>query len=256
MSKDIFEGREIGDEKSVSKVDGGELKSAKSKREILAGIKSSSLPIKRPTGDVKLEIVFVVDTTGSMRMFIEEAKRQIIRKLVDIEKRIVVRTAMIEYKDHGDSKVTTKHGFSNSGALRGVLNQLYVGGGDDTAEAVLDGLDDASELPFTAKERLIFLIGDAPAHSIATDNISDNYRDGCPCGLTLPIVAQKIKNIEAKFFAISLNNIASMSFDVIARACNGKVCTFESAYMAIESEIIPILENTTKLLLEQSTIRL
>ena len=46
--------------------------------------------------------------------------------------------------------------------------------------------------------RYVFLIADAPPHGsqYQTDSWNDNYPNGCPCGIKLDDIVQKIKDMK------------------------------------------------------------
>ena len=119
----------------------------------------------------KVEVVFVLDTTGSMGGLIAGAKE----KIWSIAKHIAsakpspdVSIGLVAYRDIGDAYVTKK--FALSGDLDGVFEHLMsfrADGGGDTPEHVAKGLYDAvygmqwSE----SSMKMIFLVGDAPPHT-------------------------------------------------------------------------------------------
>lgn len=119
-----------------------------------------------------LDVVFVLDTTSSMGGLIEGAKQKIwsiASRMASGQPTPKVRVGLVAYRDHGDSYVTQVHPLSED--LDGVYKTLMgfrAEGGGDTPEAVHAGLSDAvekmqwSDGKRTAK--MIFLVGDAPAH--------------------------------------------------------------------------------------------
>lgn len=120
----------------------------------------------------RVEIAFVLDTTGSMSGLIDGAKRRIwgiadaVRKLhPDAE----IRIGLVGYRDRGDAYVTDVTDLSSDiGAIYGKLLDFRAQGGGDRPESVNEALSVAvGKLDWTAGEkarRLIFLVGDAPPH--------------------------------------------------------------------------------------------
>lgn len=119
-----------------------------------------------------LDVVFLLDTTGSMSGEIREAKervRQIAERLRAERDNERVRLGVVAYRDRTDSWVTkvspltedTDESFRFLAALR-------ADGGGDSPEDVLTGLRVAlHELEWDLgddTERQVFLIGDAPPH--------------------------------------------------------------------------------------------
>lgn len=114
-----------------------------------------------------LDIVFVVDATGSMGWVIDEVKDRIrdistvIRSLVPI-----ARFGMVAYRDQeGPEFVTRTQPLTYSTLkMQSFLNQLAAKGGGDIYEAVLEGITagiEGSDWRIGAR-RIIILIGDAP----------------------------------------------------------------------------------------------
>ncbi|HEX5747613.1 MAG TPA: vWA domain-containing protein [Archangium sp.] len=118
----------------------------------------------------RIDVVFVLDTTGSMAGLIEGAKQ----KIFSIASRIAqgkptprVRVGLVAYRDVGDDYVTKRYELTED--LDGLfthLRKLEAGGGGDTPEHVGRGLGEAvSKLswdPSRETMKLIFLVGDAP----------------------------------------------------------------------------------------------
>ncbi|QRK09025.1 VWA domain-containing protein [Archangium violaceum] len=118
----------------------------------------------------RIDVVFVLDTTGSMGGLIEGAKQ----KIFSIASRIAqgkptprVRVGLVAYRDVGDEYVTRRYELTED--LDGLftnLRQLRADGGGDTPEHVGRGLGEAvSKLSWDESRetmKLIFLVGDAP----------------------------------------------------------------------------------------------
>lgn len=127
---------------------------------------------KNPTKDV--EVVFVLDTTGSMTSLIDGAKKKIwsiANTIVDQYPDATVRMGLVGYRDLDDEYVT-KH-FPLTTDIQGIYAHLLgfeANGGGDTPESVNEALDIAvtkmgwSDLNNKQTKRIIFLVGDAPPH--------------------------------------------------------------------------------------------
>ncbi|MCI0668924.1 MAG: VWA domain-containing protein [Myxococcaceae bacterium] len=118
----------------------------------------------------RVEVAFVLDTTGSMGGLIEGAKR----KIWSIANRIAqgqptphLQVALVAYRDVGDAYVTRRFDFtSDLDTVFTHLRGFEAGGGGDTPEHVGRALGEAvSKLGWSKDRRvmkLIFLVGDAP----------------------------------------------------------------------------------------------
>jgi hypothetical protein len=76
------------------------------------------------------------------------------------------RIGMILYRDYKEAYLTRAYPFTgNLDGLQDELNRVTVSGGRDLPEAVNEGLYAAlTEFDWTAPERMIIQVGDAPAH--------------------------------------------------------------------------------------------
>ena len=121
----------------------------------------------------RIEVAFVLDTTGSMSGLIEGAKRRIwtiARQIGAGRPRPDLRIALVGYRDKGDQYVTRVHPFSaDMDEVYQSLSSFHADGGGDTPEHVSAALHDAVEkLAWSADERtlkVLFLVGDAPPHT-------------------------------------------------------------------------------------------
>jgi hypothetical protein len=125
----------------------------------------------------RVEVAFVLDTTGSMGGLIEGAKRRIwsiARRIGEGRPRPELRVALVAYRDLGDAYVVQVHPFSGDmDEVHARLATLQASGGGDTPEHVSAALSAAvHELSWSRSPslRLIFLVGDAPPHV--------DYQDG------------------------------------------------------------------------------
>lgn len=123
-------------------------------------------------GNKAVEVVFVLDTTGSMASLIEGAKRKIwsiATTIVDQNPQAEVRMGLVAYRDVGDDYVTKSFALTKDiQSLYGDLLALQAGGGGDTPESVNEALDVAVGQSAWSQDartdRIIFLVGDAPPH--------------------------------------------------------------------------------------------
>ncbi|MCI0490655.1 MAG: VWA domain-containing protein [Blastocatellia bacterium] len=125
-----------------------------------------------------LEMVFVLDTTGSMGGLIEGAKQRIwgiVNEVMQSSSRPSVRIGLVAYRDRGDEYVTKVLPLTND--LDHVYTTLmgYVAqGGGDTPENVRRAISEAvRDAGWSARgpglAQIVFLVGDAPPH--------DDYED-------------------------------------------------------------------------------
>jgi len=135
---------------------------------------SDSLTAAKPepveTGH-RIDVVFAVDTTGSMGGLIDGAKRtvwSIASHIREIDKQADLHVGLVAYRDLGDEYVTKD--FALTGDMDAVFTELssYVAaGGGDIPEDVDAALDDAvHKMQWRdGAKKMIFLVGDAPPAS-------------------------------------------------------------------------------------------
>jgi Mg-chelatase subunit ChlD len=119
-----------------------------------------------------VDVVFVLDTTGSMAGLIETAKEKIwsiASTMASAQPRPDIRIGLVGYRDRGDEYVTRI--IDLSGDLDSVyasLMEFQAGGGGDTPESVNKALYEAVHRMSWSKAnqayQTIFLVGDAPPH--------------------------------------------------------------------------------------------
>jgi hypothetical protein len=130
-----------------------------------------------PPAGPRIEVAFVLDTTGSMGGLIEGAKRRIwsiARRIGEGRPRPDLHIALVGYRDVGDAYVTRVFDLTaDMDAVSTNLMGFQAQGGGDGPEHVSAALADAvSRVGWTKGPalRVIFLVGDAPPHV--------DYQDG------------------------------------------------------------------------------
>ncbi len=120
----------------------------------------------------RVEVAFVLDTTGSMGDLIDGAKKKIwsiASTIVETNPDADIAMALVAYRDRGDDYVVQTTPLSEDvQAMYGKLIQLQAEGGDDTPESVNAALNEAIKgLQWSQGDhvkRIVFLVGDAPPH--------------------------------------------------------------------------------------------
>ena len=122
------------------------------------------------SGAVPLDVLFLLDATGSMGDEIDRLKTSIdsiAARVDELAGAPDVRFAMTLYRDDGDAFVTATHDFtSDVAAFRAALAEVVADGGGDYPEALDEGLAEALMLPAwrdpASTVQLVFLVADAP----------------------------------------------------------------------------------------------
>lgn len=147
----------------------------------------------------QVEVVFVLDTTGSMSGLIEGAKLKIwsiANQIVQGSPRPDLKVGLVGYRDKGDEYVTRVFDLSTD------LDQVYAdlmsfsaGGGGDGPEHVNRALHDAvNDVAWSTDGRtlrIMFLVGDAPPHTDYDDGY--DYRTVCEAAVRNDIIVNTIQ---------------------------------------------------------------
>lgn len=156
---------------------------------LLAWVSLGLLPVeaapKPPVNKPQVEVVFCLDTTGSMSGLIEGAKQKIwaiCNQIAAGTPTPLLKVGLVAYRDRGDAYVTQVFDLSDDlDAIHGHLRKFSAGGGGDTPESVNQALDDAvNKIKWSTDKktlRIIFLVGDAPPHMDYADDVK--YPDTC-----------------------------------------------------------------------------
>ncbi len=130
----------------------------------------------------KVDVVFVIDTTASMRRMISEVRDNIVDFVDELaENNVDARLGLVEYRDIYEDGVSTtqNHGwFENASSFKKALNRLYVNGGGDIPESAVDGLFCAANMKYrTGVHRHLILITDADWKKGTAKNADANLED-------------------------------------------------------------------------------
>jgi Mg-chelatase subunit ChlD len=142
-------------------------------------------PDKSADKKPQVEVVFCLDTTGSMTKLIEGAKQ----KIWSISNQIAsgtptpdLKIGLVAFRDRGDAYITKVFDLDDDlDAVHGRIKEFKAQGGGDIPESVNQALDDAvNKIKWSTDDktlRMIFLVGDAPPHMDYPDDVK--YPETC-----------------------------------------------------------------------------
>ncbi|KPK40265.1 MAG: hypothetical protein AMJ69_03000 [Gammaproteobacteria bacterium SG8_47] len=160
-----------------------------------ATVESAVLPptANRSVGNEQpvVEVVFVLDTTGSMSGLIQAAKDKIwsiATTMAQAEPAPLIRMGLVAYRDRGDAYVTRVVDLSTDlDTMYATLMDFQADGGGDGPESVNQALHDAVHKVSWTQDpsayQVVFLVGDAPPHM--------DYQDDVKYPHTLAVAAEK-----------------------------------------------------------------
>ncbi|MEE3460178.1 MAG: vWA domain-containing protein, partial [Candidatus Faecousia sp.] len=141
----------------------------------------------------ELQVMFLVDTTGSMADEISYLQKDFSAITQDVGSS-GVRYAACFYRDEGDDYVTRMNPFtSDVSEVQVKINSEYADGGGDNPEAVAPALTEAVSADqgwSESAEKLLFLIFDAPPHDGTEAALDAAIRSAAAQGIrVIPVVA-------------------------------------------------------------------
>lgn len=187
-------------------------------------------PAVAAAGDAPvIELVFAIDTTGSMSGLLEGAKAKvwsIVDQFASGQPRPEIRVGLVAYRDRGDDYVTRVVPLSDDlDAVWAALLELQAGGGGDGPESVNQALHDAvtamqwSPRAGAASQaqgsprvyRALFLVGDAPPHT--------DYEGDVPYTTSVALATQQ--GITVHVVQCGASPDARVHFEEVARLGGG-----------------------------------
>jgi Mg-chelatase subunit ChlD len=163
----------------------------------LVAVGRADEPAKQARPEV--EVVFCLDTTGSMGGLIKAAKQ----KIWAISNQIAsgtptprVKIGLVAYRDRGDVYVTKVFDLTEDlDAIHGHLMGFQAQGGGDFPESVNQALNEAVTKITWSKDKktlkMIFLVGDAPPHMDYPDDVK--YPETCKLAVTNDIIINTVQ---------------------------------------------------------------
>jgi Mg-chelatase subunit ChlD len=132
-----------------------------------------------PMSAKRVEVVFVLDTTGSMSGLIHAAKEKIwsiASTLAQAQQAPVISIGLVAYRDRGDAYVTQVVDLDRDlDSMYAKLMDFAADGGGDGPEAVNEALGAAIERMSWSQDqstyKVVFLVGDAPPHMDYQDDV-------------------------------------------------------------------------------------
>src|SRR5262245_723028 len=146
---------------------------------------ASAAPLERKDPRPQVEVVFCLDTTGSMGGLIEGAKQKIwsiVNQIASGRPTPDIKVGLLGYRDRGDAYVTKAFELTNDlDEVHKNLKEFKADGGGDIPESVNQALNESVVKFKWSKDketlRIIFLVGDAPPHMDYKDDVK--YPDTC-----------------------------------------------------------------------------
>src|SRR5262245_57295655 len=153
----------------------------------------------QPAAQPQVEVVFCLDTTGSMGGLIDAAKAKIwtiANQIAAGQPTPRLKVGLVAYRDRGDEYVTKVFDLTDDlDAIHGHLMGFRAQGGGDFPESVNEALHVAvTKVSWSTDKktlRLLFLVGDAPPHMDYPDDVK--YPETCQLAVKKDIIINTVQ---------------------------------------------------------------
>ncbi len=205
---------------------------------LAAGLNQSfAAPVERKDHKPQVEVVFCLDTTGSMSGLIEGAKQKIwsiVNQIASGRPIPEIKVGLLGYRDRGDKYVTKMFPLTTDlDEVNKNLREFKAEGGGDIPESVNQALNESVVKFAWSKDkdtlRIIFLVGDAPPHMDYADDVK--YAETCKLASTQGIIINTVvcgNDAAAKKAWMEICAAAAGSFAQIAQ--DGGVKQIDTPY--------------------------
>ncbi len=189
-----------------------------------------TLPVRRPEGGGRLDVLFLIDTTGSMGDEIDRLKdsvRSVSERISAFPANPDLRLGMTVYRDRGDLFVARTFDFTSSvDVFKAALAEVRADGGGDTPEDLNAGLHQAVTEPSWRGDdtvKLIFLVADAPPHLDYQDgpDYADDVRAAARRGIKIMPIASSGLDDQGEYVFRQLAQITMARFTFLTYGADG-----------------------------------
>lgn len=198
----------------------------------------------------RVDLCFIIDSTGSMASHIASVQSSIKRIVSQITKtngNLKLRLSVVAYRDIADTNRHEVLQFTTSvPKFEEFVGKLQATGGDDAPEDIAGAVQKANRLSWEYPTRVVFLIADAPCHGTqfhGYGGIGDNYPSGSP-GINMLSEIQQLSKLKTPDGTMTIN------FGKINSTTDQMVTAFSSHGVKIEvvelSDVSKVASSVTK----------
>lgn len=150
---------------------------------------------KETKSGAKIEVVFCLDTTGSMKGMLDRAKEKIwgiTNQISGAKPTPELKIGLVAFRDRGDDYVTKVYDLTEDlDEVNAKLKEFQAAGGGDIPESVNEALHvSVNKIKWSTDDdtlRIIFLVGDAPPHMDYKDDVKypETCKKACEKGIII-----------------------------------------------------------------------
>jgi len=210
-------------------------------------------------GDVKVDVLFLIDTTGSMGDEIARLQANITsvaEQLDELEGDPDVRFGMTVYRDRSDSFVTRTFDFSGDvDEFSSALDEVTADGGGDTPEDMNAGLHDALTKPAWRGDdtvKLMFLVADAPPHlDYDGPDYADDVRAAAEEGVKIVPIASSGLDPQGEYVFRQLAQVTMGTFVFLTYGADGVTPGDETSHQVDDYSVLALDELVVRFVTEE-----
>ena len=172
--------------------------------------------------------MFIMDLTGSMGMWLNEAKQNInniINEITENNPGSKIRVSYVGYKDFSsigeERKYSSKEFTENIKEITDYINTLTCSGGGDIPEDIVGALKHALKMNWESEAKYAILVCDAPCHGKQYHTISyDRFPNGDPDGTTLESIMEQMRLKGITFYCLEIDSSTEKMFSIMEKVYN------------------------------------
>ena len=178
--------------------------------------------------DTNLDLMFIMDLTGSMGIWLDEAKKSIkdiIEEITENNPGSKIRLSFVGYRDFNmaDEKrvYNSKEFTENIKEITDYINNLGCFGGGDIPEDIVGALKHSLNMKWESEAKYAILVCDAPCHGKQYHNVSyDRFAEGDPDGTTLESVIEQFRQKGITFYCLEIDSSTENMFKIMQSVYN------------------------------------
>ena len=178
--------------------------------------------------DTNLDLMIIMDLTGSMYIWLNEVKeniKNVIEEITQNNPGSKIRISFIGYRDFESEnevrKYDSKEFTENISEFYEYINTLDCSGGGDLPEDIIGALKLSLNMKWESEAKYALLICDAPCHGKQYHNIFyDKFENGDPDGTSLESVIEQFKLKEITFYCLEIDESTNKMFNIMKNVYN------------------------------------
>ena len=197
-----------------------------------------------------LDLLFIMDLTGSMGPYIEQVKNNMINIMnrIPIEcPGININLGYIGYRDVSDiayNYIVNIDFSQNYQQIQNKIKNVIADGGEDYPEEIAWAIEKAIEKNWKSDARYSILVADAPCHGTKyhIDEIEDDYPNGVPGRKNIEILINELAAKNVSLFCMEITEYTDIMFKIFGEIySNYQNCQFQVVTMATEEKLPDIV---------------